>query len=77
MTHFIILFTIMYAYLFLGLLIPIGMNRTRDDTTSSEDKMAESGNGPAVEKVHHLYGHGVCKWPGCEIICDDLQSFIK
>ncbi|XP_069499931.1 forkhead box protein P1 isoform X6 [Ambystoma mexicanum] len=26
---------------------------------------------------HPLYGHGVCKWPGCEAICDDFQSFIK
>ncbi|KAI1287308.1 Forkhead box protein P1 [Halotydeus destructor] len=24
-----------------------------------------------------LYGHGVCKWPGCEAICDDFQSFVK
>lgn len=29
------------------------------------------------DRVHHLYGHGVCKWPGCEIICEDLQSFMK
>lgn len=29
------------------------------------------------DRVHHLYGHGVCKWPGCEIICEDLQAFIK
>ncbi|KAJ1109596.1 hypothetical protein NDU88_006956 [Pleurodeles waltl] len=26
---------------------------------------------------HPLYGHGVCKWPGCEAICDDFQAFIK
>ncbi|XP_078517491.1 forkhead box protein P1 isoform X11 [Lissotriton helveticus] len=26
---------------------------------------------------HPLYGHGVCKWPGCEAICDDFQSFLK
>ncbi|XP_060515836.1 forkhead box protein P1 isoform X2 [Cylas formicarius] len=26
---------------------------------------------------HHLYGHGVCKWPGCEAICEDIQAFIK
>ncbi|CAG9816596.1 unnamed protein product [Phaedon cochleariae] len=29
------------------------------------------------DRVHHLYGHGVCRWPGCEIICEDLQAFIK
>ncbi|XP_075690151.1 forkhead box protein P1 isoform X2 [Rhinoderma darwinii] len=26
---------------------------------------------------HPLYGHGVCKWPGCEAICDDFPSFLK
>uniref|UniRef100_A0A3Q2YNA2 Forkhead box P2 n=1 Tax=Hippocampus comes TaxID=109280 RepID=A0A3Q2YNA2_HIPCM len=36
-------------------------------------------------KVHHeenggshpLYGHGVCKWPGCESICEDFGQFLK
>ncbi|XP_054721871.1 forkhead box protein P1-like isoform X2 [Uloborus diversus] len=27
--------------------------------------------------THLLYGHGVCKWPGCETFCDDYQDFIK
>ncbi|XP_014914578.1 forkhead box protein P1-B-like [Poecilia latipinna] len=26
---------------------------------------------------HPLYGHGVCKWPGCEAVFDDFQSFLK
>ncbi|XP_045349508.1 forkhead box protein P1 isoform X9 [Leopardus geoffroyi] len=26
---------------------------------------------------HPLYGHGVCKWPGCEAVCEDFQSFLK
>ncbi|XP_075413798.1 forkhead box protein P2 isoform X7 [Tenrec ecaudatus] len=26
---------------------------------------------------HTLYGHGVCKWPGCESICEDLGQFLK
>lgn len=26
---------------------------------------------------HPLYGHGVCKWPGCETICEDFPSFLK
>ncbi|XP_046406488.1 forkhead box protein P1-B isoform X3 [Ischnura elegans] len=30
-----------------------------------------------VEKVHPLYGHGVCKWPGCEAIYDNIESFTK
>ncbi|XP_075904102.1 forkhead box protein P1-B isoform X10 [Nelusetta ayraudi] len=26
---------------------------------------------------HPLYGHGVCKWPGCEAVFDDFQYFLK
>ncbi|XP_076124096.1 forkhead box protein P1-B isoform X5 [Alosa pseudoharengus] len=26
---------------------------------------------------HPLYGHGVCKWPGCEAVFDDYQAFLK
>ncbi|KAJ4927322.1 hypothetical protein JOQ06_015055, partial [Pogonophryne albipinna] len=26
---------------------------------------------------HPLYGHGVCKWPGCEAVFDDFYSFLK
>lgn len=26
---------------------------------------------------HPLYGHGVCKWPGCECVCEDFPSFLK
>ncbi|XP_062842199.1 forkhead box protein P4 [Trichomycterus rosablanca] len=26
---------------------------------------------------HPLYGHGECKWPGCEALCDDMGQFIK
>uniref|UniRef100_A0A3B3C131 Forkhead box P2 n=1 Tax=Oryzias melastigma TaxID=30732 RepID=A0A3B3C131_ORYME len=27
--------------------------------------------------THPLYGHGVCKWPGCENICDNFGQFLK
>ncbi|XP_078270631.1 forkhead box protein P1-B isoform X1 [Rhinoraja longicauda] len=26
---------------------------------------------------HPLYGHGVCKWPGCESLCDEFGQFLK
>ncbi|EEC19166.1 forkhead domain-containing protein, putative [Ixodes scapularis] len=26
---------------------------------------------------HSLYGHGVCKWPGCDAECEDYQAFVK
>jgi len=30
-----------------------------------------------ISQQHPLYGHGVCKWPGCESVCDDFASFLK
>lgn len=27
--------------------------------------------------IHPLYGRGACKWPGCELIFDDIQLFTK
>ncbi|NXC45186.1 FOXP4 protein, partial [Penelope pileata] len=26
---------------------------------------------------HPLYGHGECKWPGCETLCEDLGQFVN
>lgn len=41
----------------------------------------ENEKGDVVEKPgsqqHPLYGHGVCKWPGCESVCDDFPAFLK
>uniref|UniRef100_A0A665UGH4 Forkhead box P1b n=1 Tax=Echeneis naucrates TaxID=173247 RepID=A0A665UGH4_ECHNA len=40
-----------------------------------------STNGSTLEEPsphsHPLYGHGVCKWPGCEAVFEDFQSFLK
>nr|AKS48288.1 forkhead box P [Apostichopus japonicus] len=27
--------------------------------------------------THPLYAHGMCKWPGCETVCEDFLSFLK
>lgn len=27
--------------------------------------------------THPLYGHGECKWPGCEALCEDIGLFLK
>uniref|UniRef100_A0A8C5AK19 Forkhead box P1b n=1 Tax=Gadus morhua TaxID=8049 RepID=A0A8C5AK19_GADMO len=38
------------------------------------------GQSSLEEPSHHshpLYGHGVCKWPGCEAVFDDYHSFLK
>ncbi|XP_068964435.1 forkhead box protein P4 isoform X2 [Petaurus breviceps papuanus] len=39
----------------------------RRDSTSHEDTPGS----------HPLYGHGECKWPGCETLCEDLGQFVK
>lgn len=37
----------------------------------------ESSSHEEQSPSHPLYGHGVCKWPGCEAVCDDFQAFLK
>nr|AAI70419.1 Unknown (protein for MGC:197146) [Xenopus laevis] len=37
----------------------------------------ESSSHEEYTHNHPLYGHGVCKWPGCETICEDFPSFLK
>uniref|UniRef100_A0AAY4E257 Fork-head domain-containing protein n=1 Tax=Denticeps clupeoides TaxID=299321 RepID=A0AAY4E257_9TELE len=39
----------------------------------------QSAHAPHEEHTgtHPLYGHGECKWPGCEALCDDMGQFIK
>ncbi|XP_055313469.1 uncharacterized protein DDB_G0283357 isoform X4 [Sitodiplosis mosellana] len=32
---------------------------------------------PISVTEHPLYGNGICKWPGCEAIFDEHQSFVK
>ncbi|XP_065351834.1 forkhead box protein P1 isoform X4 [Cloeon dipterum] len=36
----------------------------------------EAAAASTLEK-HPLYGHGVCKWPGCEAVCDDADAFFN
>ncbi|XP_076064822.1 forkhead box transcription factor P isoform X12 [Oratosquilla oratoria] len=43
--------------------------RELNGVSSEEEETARRG--------HPLYGHGVCKWPGCEAICEDMQPFLK
>ncbi|TNN59588.1 Forkhead box protein P1-B [Liparis tanakae] len=43
--------------------------------------MSHKRDGSSLEEhsphSHPLYGHGVCKWPGCEAVFDDFYSFLK
>ncbi|ENN76801.1 hypothetical protein YQE_06642, partial [Dendroctonus ponderosae] len=55
-------------------LLNIQSRISREDSIS-EEKYVRTTTPDRVH--HHLYGHGVCKWPGCETICDDIHAFIK
>lgn len=37
----------------------------------------DSSSHEETPSSHPLYGHGECKWPGCETLCEDLGQFIK
>ncbi|XP_037397554.1 forkhead box protein P1a isoform X1 [Pygocentrus nattereri] len=37
----------------------------------------ESSQEAQSQSNHPLYSHGVCKWPGCEAVLGDFQSFLK
>lgn len=41
------------------------------------DKSPMSSWSPISVSEHPLYGNGICKWPGCEAIFDEQQSFAK
>ena len=43
--------------------------------TNGTGKLAE--NGASARKSHPLYGHGVCKWPGCDTPADTYDDFLK
>ncbi|XP_075218080.1 forkhead box transcription factor P [Lycorma delicatula] len=60
-----------------GLLASMGINRRDCLNGSGTSSQEEPSSEPSGEKVHLLFGHGVCKWPGCETVCDDIQAFFK
>lgn len=53
----------------------LGLQTNRSSREEPLDEKPERTSSP--DRVHHLYGHGVCKWPGCETVCEDLQAFVK
>ncbi|XP_071750688.1 forkhead box protein P1-B-like isoform X1 [Centroberyx gerrardi] len=41
-------------------------------------KKKESGSlDDHTQNSHPLYGNGMCKWPGCEMVFGDFQAFLK
>lgn len=58
--------------------LPVHINNNYgelDDTLA--DKSPTSSLSPISVTEHPLYGNGICKWPGCEAIFDEQQSFSK
>uniref|UniRef100_A0A3Q1HDL6 Forkhead box P2 n=1 Tax=Acanthochromis polyacanthus TaxID=80966 RepID=A0A3Q1HDL6_9TELE len=48
------------------------LNHRQRERERERDTLHEESGG-----THPLYGHGVCKWPGCENICEDFGQFLK
>ncbi|XP_076304363.1 forkhead box protein P1-like [Tachypleus tridentatus] len=47
---------------------------TREQNTTCSIK--EDSSWSVANQLHPLFGHGVCKWPGCETACEDRQTFM-
>lgn len=48
-----------------------------DDKLSPQPPISTSSLSPMSLTEHPLYGNGICKWPGCDAIFDEQQSFVK
>ncbi|KAM4652702.1 forkhead box protein P1 isoform 2-T2 [Discoglossus pictus] len=55
----------------------INPQATTNGQTSVLTPKRESISHEEYMQNHPLYGHGVCKWPGCEVVCEDFPSFLK
>ncbi|XP_061107225.1 LOW QUALITY PROTEIN: forkhead box protein P2-like [Conger conger] len=56
---------------------PISHHPLANGQASASTPSRESSLHEEQSASHALYGHGVCKWPGCESICDDFGQFLK
>ncbi|XP_073986133.1 forkhead box protein P1-like [Rhodnius prolixus] len=52
------------------------LNR-RESLNGTPQEKEEFALDAKADKVQLLFGHGVCKWPGCDTVCEDLKSFMK
>lgn len=58
------------------MLVSMGISRRECLNGGTEDGGQQQAEGDG-KKIHLLFGHGVCKWPGCEAVCEDIQAFFK
>ncbi|XP_072567163.1 forkhead box protein P2-like isoform X2 [Paramormyrops kingsleyae] len=56
---------------------PITHHSVSNGPSSMLSSRRESSVHEDMAPSHSLYGHGVCKWPGCESICEDFSQFLK
>uniref|UniRef100_H3DME5 Forkhead box P2 n=1 Tax=Tetraodon nigroviridis TaxID=99883 RepID=H3DME5_TETNG len=61
--------------------LDLSTNNSSSTTSSSNIKHSEKKPRSSLHEesggTHPLYGHGVCKWPGCEKLCEDFGQFLK
>uniref|UniRef100_A0AAR2JNE7 Fork-head domain-containing protein n=1 Tax=Pygocentrus nattereri TaxID=42514 RepID=A0AAR2JNE7_PYGNA len=50
-----------------------GQSPALNNRREREKRIKQTG----ASHSHSLYGHGVCKWPGCESVCEDFGQFLK
>ncbi|XP_064029710.1 forkhead box protein P4 isoform X3 [Pogoniulus pusillus] len=56
---------------------PISHHPLPNGQSSMHTPRRDSSSHEETPSSHPLYGHGECKWPGCETLCEDLGQFVK
>lgn len=56
---------------------PLNYNDMDDSNVDKSPGGSALSLSPISLTEHPLYGNGICKWPGCEAIFDEQQSFVK
>ncbi|XP_076840726.1 LOW QUALITY PROTEIN: forkhead box protein P1a [Brachyhypopomus gauderio] len=56
---------------------PIAQHPSTNGHHAHRPARRESSQEAHSHSNHPLYSHGVCKWPGCEAVLGDFQSFLK
>ncbi|NXU52789.1 FOXP4 protein, partial [Turnix velox] len=54
---------------------PISQHSLPNGQSTMHTPRRDSSSHEETPSSHPLYGHGECKWPGCETLCEDLGQF--
>ncbi|CAN8001509.1 unnamed protein product, partial [Ixodes hexagonus] len=55
----------------------LGSAGSASSSPSTFQQLGKEERSSSASSSHSLYGHGVCKWPGCDAECEDYQAFVK